>query len=85
MTLYTEQLKNTHPVSYTHLDVYKRQVQRMSDNRLPKQILRWTPYGRRRRGRSRLSWREGINWEMRDRELEEESWLERDQWKLGIG
>ena len=25
-------------------------VQRMPDNRLPKEILRWTPYGRRRRG-----------------------------------
>ena len=39
-------------VSYTHLDVYKRQ---------------------------------GINRAMRDRELEEESWLDRDQRRLGIG
>lgn len=54
-------------------------------NRLRKQILRWTPYGRRQRGRPMLSWRECINRAMRDQELEEESWLDRDQWRLGIG
>ena len=36
-------------------------VQRMAENRLPKQILTWTPHGRRKRGRPRRSWREGID------------------------
>ena len=35
-------------------------VQRMAENRLPKQILLWTPQGRRRRVRPRRSWRDGI-------------------------
>lgn len=60
-------------------------VQRMSEERLPKQILTWTPHGRRKRGRPRLSWREGINREMRERELDEDLWMDRNEWRLGIG
>ena len=59
-------------------------VERMPDNRLPKQILGWTPHCPRRRERPMLSWRDGINRAMRDRELGEESWLDRDQSRLGI-
>jgi len=60
-------------------------VQRMSGDRLPKQILEWTPQGRRRRGRPRRSWREGIDREITDRNLEEGLWTNREEWRLGIG
>lgn len=60
-------------------------VQRMSTERLPKQILQWTPTGRRRRGRPRKSWREGIDKEMEERGLEEGQWNSRSEWRLGIG
>lgn len=60
-------------------------VQRMNDERLPKQVLTWKPPGKRRRGRPRRSWREGIDNEIREREIEENMWEDRDRWRLGIG
>ncbi|XP_044749747.1 uncharacterized protein LOC123310346 [Coccinella septempunctata] len=59
-------------------------VQRMGDERLPKQVLHWMPHGRRRRGRPRLSWREGITGEMRARGMEENLWEDRERWRLEI-
>jgi hypothetical protein len=35
-------------------------VQRMEEWRLPKEFLKWRPSGRRKRGRPKLSWAEGI-------------------------
>lgn len=60
-------------------------VQRMPDNRIPKKIFKWTPQGRRRRGRPRKSWREGVDKEMRDTDLGEELWRDRAEWRLEIG
>lgn len=60
-------------------------VQRMTNDRLPKQILNWTPTGRRKRGRPRKSWREGIDREIEDRQLDENLWQDRQQWRLEIG
>ncbi|XP_057670224.1 uncharacterized protein LOC130902259 [Diorhabda carinulata] len=60
-------------------------VQRMPEDRIPKQILNWAPQGRRKRGRPRLSWREGIEKDIRERGLEEDLWEDREKWKLGIG
>ncbi|XP_060525285.1 uncharacterized protein LOC132701394 [Cylas formicarius] len=45
-------------------------VQRMEEQQLPKQILTWTPTGRRKRGRPRKSWREGIDREIQWRPME---------------
>ncbi|XP_045480901.1 uncharacterized protein LOC123685289 [Harmonia axyridis] len=52
-------------------------VRRMEDQRLPKQILDWTPQGRRKKRRPRKSWREGFNREIRERELDEDLWMDR--------
>lgn len=52
--------------------------------RLPKQILRWTLHGRRRRGSPGLSWKLGSDRAMRERELREDIWNNREQWRLGI-
>jgi len=35
-------------------------VQRMEKERLPKEIVKWSPPGRRKRGRRKLTWTEGI-------------------------
>ena len=35
-------------------------VQRMEEGRLPKQAMKWNPPGRRKRGRPKLTWAEGI-------------------------
>lgn len=59
-------------------------VQRMGEERLPKQLLNWVPQGRRKRGRPRKSWREGIDSEMRERGLDDNLCLDRDEWRLGI-
>lgn len=54
-------------------------VQRISEDRLPKQVLAWTPQGKRKRRRLRRSWRERIDREMQERDLEEDLWMNRDQ------
>ena len=36
-------------------------VQRMEEGGLPKEVMKWSPPGRRKRGRPRLTWAEGIN------------------------
>ena len=35
-------------------------VQRMEEGRLPKEVTKWRPPGRKKRGRSKLTWAEGI-------------------------
>jgi len=35
-------------------------VQRMEEGRLPKEVMEWCPPGRRKRGRPKLTWAEGI-------------------------
>jgi hypothetical protein len=35
-------------------------VQRMEEGRLPKQVMKWSSQGRRKRGRPKLTWVEGI-------------------------
>jgi hypothetical protein len=36
-------------------------VQRMEEGRLPKEVTKWSPPGRRKRGRPKLTWAEGID------------------------
>jgi len=35
-------------------------VQRMEEGRLPKEVTKWSQPGRRKRGRPKLTWAEGI-------------------------
>ena len=34
-------------------------VQRMEEGRLTKEVMKWSPPGRRKRGRTKLTWAEG--------------------------
>jgi hypothetical protein len=41
-------------------------VVRREREKLPKQVLSWTPQGRRRKGRPRRSWTEGVREDIKD-------------------
>ena len=72
-------------------DIEKRQltwyghVRRMPDERLPKQVWDWVPKERRKKGRPRKSWMEGVRKAMSARNLTDQQWGNRDEWKLGTG
>jgi hypothetical protein len=52
----------------------------MEEGRLPKEVLKWQPSGRRKRGRSKLTRAEGIRGMMRETGLMEEDWNNRSKW-----
>ena len=52
-------------------------VQRMEEGRLPKEVMKWSPPGRRKRGRPKLIWEEGIRGLMGEKGLMEEDWNDR--------
>ena len=58
--------------------------QRMEEGRLPKKVMKWSPLGRRKRGRPKLSWAEGIRGLVEEKGLMEEDWNDRDKWKKKI-
>lgn len=60
-------------------------VQRMGELRLPKKAMDWVPPHRRKRGRPKKTWKEGIANAMSDRDLREGQWSDRRGWQLGIG
>jgi hypothetical protein len=60
-------------------------VKRMQDERLPKLIMEWIPGERRKRGRPRKMWMEGVGAAMKTRHLEADQWLNRKEWCLGSG
>ena len=57
----------------------------MQDDRLPKLITEWIPGERRKRGRPRKTWMEGVGSAMKTRHLEADQWLKRKEWFLGSG
>jgi hypothetical protein len=60
-------------------------VKRMRYERLPKLIMEWIPGGRRKRGRPRKTWMEGVRAAMKTRYLEADQWLNIKEWCLGFG
>ena len=65
--------------------VWYGHVQRMEESRLPKKVMNWIPPNRRKRGRPRKTWKEGIAKAMSSRDLREGQWEDRKRWKLDIG
>jgi len=49
----------------------------MEEGRLPKEVMKWSPPGRRKRGRHKLTWAEGIRGLMGEKGLMEEDWNDR--------
>ena len=47
--------------------------------------MEWTPIERRKRGRPRKTWREGVQAAMETRNLEPDQWTNREEWSLVSG
>jgi hypothetical protein len=56
----------------------------MEEGRLPKRVLEWRPSGRRKRGRPKLAWAEGIRGKMAEKWLQEVDWTDRNNWRRKI-
>jgi hypothetical protein len=52
----------------------------MEEGRLPKEVMKWRPTGRRKRCRPKLAWKEGIRGLMGENGLMEEDWNGRSNW-----
>ena len=59
-------------------------VQRMKEGRLPKEVMKWRPPGRRKRGRPKHTWAEEIIGLMEEKGLMEKDRNDRDKWKKKI-
>ena len=46
-----------------------------------KNVMKWSPPGRRKRGRPKLPWAEEIRGQMEEKGLLEENWNDRGKWK----
>ena len=57
-------------------------VKRMPEERIPKLIMEWVPQERRKRGRPRKTWMEGVQAAMTTRNLETDQWRNREEWRL---
>jgi hypothetical protein len=60
-------------------------VKRMLEERIPKLILELVPAERRKRGRPRKTWMEGVQVAMTARNLEQNQWRNREEWCLVSG
>jgi hypothetical protein len=59
-------------------------VQRNEEWRLPEGVQEWRPSGRRKRGRPKLTWGNGIRGMMAKIGLQEEDWTDRNNWRRRI-
>jgi len=56
----------------------------MKEGRWPKEVMNCHPPGRRKRGRPKHTWAEGIRGLMREKGLMEEDWNYRSNWRKKI-
>jgi hypothetical protein len=61
-------------------------VKRTPEERIPKLIMEWIPWERRKRGRPRKTWMERVvQAAMTARNLEQDQWRNREGWRLVSG
>ena len=56
----------------------------MEEGRLPKEVMKWRPQGRRKRGGPKHTWAEGIRGLMGEKGLMEGDWNDRGNWRKDI-
>jgi hypothetical protein len=56
----------------------------MEEGKLPKEVMKWRPLERRKQGKPKLTWTEGIRGLMGEKGLVEEDWNDRDNWRRKI-
>ena len=66
-----------------HLQWYGH-VQRMEEGRLPKEVMKWRPPGRRKRGRPKLTWTERTGGLMGEKGLMQEDWTDKSNCRKKI-
>jgi hypothetical protein len=72
-------------------DITRRQLiwyghfERMDPTRLPKIMIHWKPEGRKKRGRPRRPWKDGMYTAMNERDLRMGEWNNRRQWNMKVG
>ena len=64
---------------------FRGHVKRMPEERIPKLIMDWIPWERRKRGRSRKTRMERVQAAMTTRNLEPDQWRSREEWRLVSG
>jgi len=47
-------------------------------------VMKWSPQGRRKRGRPKATWAEGIRGLLGEKGLIEEDWNDREKWRKKI-
>ena len=57
----------------------------LDPTRLPKIMIHWKPEGRKKRGRPRRTWKDGIYTGMSERDLRMGEWNNRRQWNMKVG
>jgi len=56
----------------------------MEEETLPKEVMKWDPPVRRKRGRPKLTWAGGIRGVVGEKGLMEEDWSDRGNWRKKI-
>jgi len=59
-------------------------VSRMEEGRLPKEVMKWRPPERRKRGRPKRTWADGIRGLMGEKGLIEDDWNDRSNWRRKV-
>ena len=60
-------------------------MRRMPDDRLPIKCFKWIPTRRRKKGRPRTKWKDGIMEAMARRDLDEDDWRNKKEWHYECG
>ena len=60
-------------------------VERMDPIRSPRIMIYWKPEGRKQRGLSRRTWKDGIYTVMNEKDLRMGEWNNQRQWNMNVG
>jgi hypothetical protein len=73
-----QNVRNERCKTYNIFLVLKCECKRMPEERIPKLVVEWIPLERRKRGRPRKTWMEGVPAAMTTRNLEPDQWRNRE-------
>ena len=58
---------------------------KMPEQILPKLVMEWIPIERKKKGRPKKTWMEGVQEALTVRGLEADQWTDREEWRLVSG
>ena len=87
-----EEIRNKMDVQRTFVENIERKqllwyghMRRMPEERLPQKVWRWQPKNRRKKGRPRRNWQQGVRETMSKMQVDEDSWKNREAWRKRCG